>query len=66
MATSLITECATAPADGGAYPAVVNYSMEFLARAADEIDGLRAGAAVEQLLADCQVMREQARVCQRK
>ena len=34
-----------------------------LAHAADELDLLPAGSATEQMLADYQVMREQARAC---
>jgi len=34
-----------------------------MARAAVEIDSLPAGSAIEQMLADYQVMREQARAC---
>ena len=41
------------------------YSPEFLARTADELDSLPAGSAIEQMLADYQVMREQARACGR-
>jgi hypothetical protein len=45
---------------------VVEYSREFLARAAGELDSLlSAGSAIEQMLADYQVMRDQARVCAR-
>lgn len=39
------------------------YSGEFLARAAVELEGLPPGAAIEQMLADYQVMRDQARAC---
>jgi hypothetical protein len=41
------------------------YSREFQARAAVELEGLPPGAAIEQLLADYQVMRDQARACSR-
>jgi len=44
---------------------VVQYSREFLARAADEVARLPAGSAVEQMLGDYQVMRDQARSCQK-
>jgi hypothetical protein len=40
---------------------MVPYSKEFLARAADELEILPPGSAIEQMLADYQVMREQAR-----
>ncbi|MEW5704934.1 MAG: hypothetical protein AB1781_10180 [Pseudomonadota bacterium] len=39
------------------------YSQKFLARAADELDRLPPGSAIEQMLADYQVMRDQARAC---
>jgi hypothetical protein len=42
---------------------VVEYSGEFLARAAGELDSLPADSAIEQMLADYQMMRDQARVC---
>jgi hypothetical protein len=44
---------------------VVEYSREFLERAADELDSLPAGSTIEQMLVDYQVMRDQARVCGR-
>lgn len=44
---------------------MVEYSREFLARAADELDSLPAGSAAEQMLGDYQVMRDQARACGR-
>ncbi len=43
---------------------MVAYSQDFLARAAGELDSLPAGSAIEQMLADYQVMREQARACE--
>jgi hypothetical protein len=42
---------------------VVEYSREFLARAAGELDLLPSGSATEQMFADYQVMRDQARTC---
>ena len=42
------------------------YSREFLARAAVELEGLPRGAAIEQMLADYQVMRDQVRACASK
>ena len=39
------------------------YSREFLARAAGELQQLPAGSAIEQMLADYEVMREQVRAC---
>ena len=63
IATSLLAACATAPSDGSPCPPVASYSREFLARAADEVALLPPGSAAEQMLADYQVMRAQARVC---
>ena len=65
IAASLLAGCATAPSDGAPCPPVVNYSREFLARAAGEIDLLPTGSAIEQMLADYQLMRDQARACVR-
>jgi hypothetical protein len=62
MAASLLAGCATERSDS----APVRRSSpnrEFLARAGDELDSLPAGSAIEQMLADYQVMRDQARVC---
>ena len=61
--TSLLAGCATARSDGGGCPPVPAYSREFLARAAGELEQLPAGSAIEQMLADYGVMREQARAC---
>ena len=65
IAASLLAGCATARSDGAPCPPVVAYSREFLARAAVELDSLPAGSAIEQILADYQVMRDQARACER-
>jgi len=65
IATSLLAACATARSDGGGCPPVPAYSREFLARAAGELAGLPTGATIEQMLADYQVMRDQARACAR-
>ena len=59
IATSLLAGCTTERSDGAPCPPVVAYSPEFLARAADDV--LLPGSAVEQMLADYQVMREQGR-----
>ena len=45
-------------------PPVVEYSREFQARAAAEMTLLLEGSAIEELLSDFAVMREQARVCE--
>ena len=63
IATSLLTACGTARSDGMGCPPVSAYSREFLARAVGEMEQLPAGSAIEQMLADYGVMREQARVC---
>jgi hypothetical protein len=42
---------------------VVEYDQAFLERAADELDLLPEGSAIEQMLRDYAVMREQGRVC---
>ena len=63
IGASLLAGCATERSDGAPCPPVVNYSREFLARAADDV--LLPGSAVEQMLADYQVMRDQARACER-
>lgn len=62
-ATSLLAACATAVSDGGACPPVTEYSHEFQARMADELDLLPVGSAIEAALADYAVMRDQARAC---
>ena len=63
IATSLLAGCVTARSDWGGCPPVPAYSREFLARAAGELQQLPPGAAIEQMLADYQVMRDQARAC---
>ena len=63
IATSLLAGCATDRSDGTGCPPVPAYSRAFLARVAGELEQLPAGSAIEQMLADYGVMREQARVC---
>lgn len=63
IAASLLAGCATERSDG-ACPPVVEYSGEFLARAAGELESLPTSSAIEQMLADYQVMRDQARACE--
>jgi hypothetical protein len=65
VAASLLAACATERSDGAPCPPVVAYSPEFLARAADELDVLEPGSAIEQTLVDYQVMRDQAQACGR-
>jgi hypothetical protein len=59
ISESLLAGCATERSDGAPCPPVVAYSREFLARAGGELDSLPAGSAIEQMLADYQVMREE-------
>jgi hypothetical protein len=61
IAASLLAGCATARSDG-ALPAG---RRDFLARAADELALLPERSAIEQMLADYQVMRDQVRACER-
>ena len=63
MAASLLAGCVAERSDGAPCPPVVAYSRESLARPAGELDVLPPGSAIEQMLADYQVMRDQARVC---
>jgi hypothetical protein len=65
IAASLLAACATERSDGAPCPPVVSYSQEFLARAAGELASLPAGSAIEQMLAEYQVMRDQALACER-
>jgi hypothetical protein len=65
IVATLLAGCATERSDGAPCPPVVGYSREFLTRAADELNLLPAGSAIEQMLADYQVMRDQARACER-
>ena len=66
IATISLTACATVaskPRVTTACPPVVEYSREFQARAADELDLLPEGSAIAEMLADYSVMRDQARAC---
>jgi hypothetical protein len=63
IAASLLAGCATERSDGAPCPPVVAYDREFLARAADESGTLPSGLAIEQVLADYQMMRDQAQAC---
>lgn len=66
IAANLLTACATAgsePRVVSVCPPVVEYSREFQARAADELDLLPEGSAIAEMLSDYAVMREQAQVC---
>ena len=48
----------------GACPPVVEYSREFQARAAKELNSLPEGSAIAEMLSDYAVMRNQARDCE--
>lgn len=66
IATISLTGCATVasePRMATVCPPVVEYSREFQARAADELDLLPEGSAIAEMLADYGVMRDQARAC---
>ena len=66
IATSLLSGCATVRSDAAASracPPVVEYSREFQARAAEELNSLPNGSAIAEMLSDYAVMREQARAC---
>ena len=65
IAASLLGGCATGGSEPAATvcPPVVEYSREFQARAADELEALPEGSAIARMLSDYAVMREQARAC---
>jgi hypothetical protein len=66
LATTWLSGCAAVGSDGGgrgACPPVVEYGRPFQARAADELTLLPEESAIEQMLSDYAVMREQARAC---
>ena len=66
IAAISLTACATVASDTRVTtvcPPVVEYSREFQARAADELDLLPEGSAIAEMLADYSVMRDQARAC---
>jgi hypothetical protein len=66
IAAISLTACATVASDprvATVCPPVVEYSREFQARAADELDLLPEASAIAEMLADYNVMRDQARTC---
>lgn len=65
IATSSSVGCRTVPFRTTACPAVVDYDQPFLDRAADELGALPFDSAVDQMLRDYGVMRDQARACRR-
>ena len=67
IGASWLTGCATAGFEANgltACPAVVEYSREFQARAAEELELLPYGSAVVEMMGDYAVLREQVRLCQ--
>lgn len=67
LATIWLSGCATVRSEGRAVricPPAVDYSREFQARAAEELARLPEGSAIEEMLGDYAVMREQARACE--
>ena len=63
---SLLSGCATVTSEGRAVrtcPPVVDYSREFQARAAEELDVLPDGSAIVEMMSDYSVIRDQARAC---
>jgi type IV pilus biogenesis protein CpaD/CtpE len=65
IATSSSGGCATASFRTTACPAVVDYDQPLLDRAAEELDALPTDSALDQMLRDYGVMREQTRACRR-
>jgi hypothetical protein len=66
IAVNLLSACATGGSEGPpaiVCPIVVAYDQAFLERAADELGMLAEGSAVDQMLRDYSVMREQGRMC---
>ena len=67
IVTSLLSACATVNSERvvGVCPPVVEYDAEFQTRAAAEVQALPEGSAINEMLSDYVVMREQARACYR-
>lgn len=66
LATIWLSGCATGNSEvvsPGACPPVVEYSRQFQAWAAEQLALLPEGSAIEEMLSDYAVMRQQARVC---
>lgn len=64
IALSLSSGCARVDSEPGACPPVVAYPAEFQARGSTEIEALLPpGTAIETMLADYHVMRQQAAAC---
>jgi len=56
--------CATAPSDPSVCPPVVEYPQDFLFRVQQELYMLPEPSAIEEMLKDFQVMRDQSRACE--
>lgn len=65
LATSLLAACATATSERvkGVCPPVPAYGADLRAQAADELVLLPPDSAIEELLRDYAVLREQLRAC---
>ncbi len=66
LATIWLSGCATEGFEAGgvaACPPVMEYSRELQAQAAEELALLSDGSAVEEMMGDYAVMRDQARAC---
>jgi len=66
IVTSLLSACATVSSEpvDGVCPPVVEYSVEFQARAAKELQMLPDRSAVAQMIGDYAVWRELSRACE--
>ncbi|APH70650.1 hypothetical protein BSQ44_04025 [Aquibium oceanicum] len=68
IAAISLTGCATVTSEPRIVtvcPPVVEYSRDFQARAADELDLLPGGSAIAEMLSDYAVLRNQAQACLR-
>jgi len=68
IATISLTACATGgsePRIVTVCPPVIEYSRDFQARAADELDLLPDESAIAEMLSDYAVLRDQTRSCSR-
>ena len=67
IVTSLLSACATVNSERvvGVCPPVVEYDAGFLAQAAVKVQALPEGSALNEMLSDYAVMREQARRCEK-
>lgn len=66
IATSSLTGCATVgsnPPIATVCPPVFEYSREFQARVADELELLPEGSVISEMLLDYSVLREQVQAC---